>query len=115
MTWTPGETEQSLPSDEKAAPVDSSGTSIFTALQDQLGLKLESKKVPARSARDRRHRKTLGELNVRTIALLLTLAAALQLSKPPVFDVAVIKPADPTVGTPTACCAQIAVSANRRT
>jgi len=46
MTWTPGETEQSLPSDEKAAPVDSSGTSIFTALQDQLGLKLESKKVP---------------------------------------------------------------------
>lgn len=51
---------------------------------------------------------------MRTIALLLTLAAALPAEQPPVFDVAVIKPADPTVGTPTACCAQIAVSANRR-
>lgn len=46
MSWTPGETEQALPAGENAAPVDSSATSIFTALQDQLGLKLESKTVP---------------------------------------------------------------------
>jgi uncharacterized protein (TIGR03435 family) len=46
MTWTPGETEQTLPAGENAAPVDSSATSIFSALQDQLGLKLESKTVP---------------------------------------------------------------------
>jgi uncharacterized protein (TIGR03435 family) len=46
MTWTPGETEQSLPASENAAPADSSATSIFSALQDQLGLKLESKTVP---------------------------------------------------------------------
>ena len=46
MTWSPCETEQALPTDERAAPGDPSGTSIFTALQDQLGLKLESKKVP---------------------------------------------------------------------
>jgi uncharacterized protein (TIGR03435 family) len=46
MTWTPGETEQSLPAGENAALTDSSATSIFTALQDQLGLKLESKTVP---------------------------------------------------------------------
>lgn len=46
MTWTPGETEQALPAGDNAAPVDSAVTSIFSALQDQLGLKLESKTVP---------------------------------------------------------------------
>jgi uncharacterized protein (TIGR03435 family) len=46
MTWTPGETEQALPAGDNAAAVDSAATSIFSALQDQLGLKLESKTVP---------------------------------------------------------------------
>jgi uncharacterized protein (TIGR03435 family) len=46
MTWTPGETEQALPTDEAIAATDPTGPSIFTAMQDQLGVKLESKKVP---------------------------------------------------------------------
>jgi uncharacterized protein (TIGR03435 family) len=46
MTWTPAETEQALPAGDNAVPTDSAATSIFSALQDQLGLKLESKTVP---------------------------------------------------------------------
>ena len=46
MVWIPAETEQALPAGDNAAPADSAATSIFTALQDQLGLKLESKTVP---------------------------------------------------------------------
>jgi uncharacterized protein (TIGR03435 family) len=46
MMWTPGETEQALPSDDHAPAADPFGPTIFTAMQDQLGLRLESKKVP---------------------------------------------------------------------
>jgi uncharacterized protein (TIGR03435 family) len=44
LTWTPGELEPVLQPGETGAVV--SGPSIFTALRDQLGLKLESKKSP---------------------------------------------------------------------
>ncbi len=47
LEWTP---DQSTPGPgglaQFAPPVDTGGPSIFTALQEQLGLKLESKKAP---------------------------------------------------------------------
>jgi len=44
--WNPGDAAALPPSDgSKALPSDS-GPSIFTAIQEQLGLKLESKKGP---------------------------------------------------------------------
>jgi bla regulator protein BlaR1 len=49
MEWTPDESQalQLLPPDApKLAPSDSTGPTIFTALQEQLGLKLESQKGP---------------------------------------------------------------------
>ncbi len=55
LKWTPDENQQAMmpggrgPGSEAAAPPpppDSSGPSIFTALQEQLGLKLESQKAP---------------------------------------------------------------------
>lgn len=42
LEWTPDVTQADTP-----PPVDSSGPSLFTALQEQLGLKLESTKAPA--------------------------------------------------------------------
>lgn len=49
LEWTPDESQGPGPKEgggEAAAPIDSSGPSIFTALQDQLGLKLEGQKGP---------------------------------------------------------------------
>ncbi len=53
LEWTPDESQRAFglgegdrPAGEAAAPPDSSGPSIFTALQEQLGLKLESQKGP---------------------------------------------------------------------
>lgn len=42
MTWTP----QSRAALDQGLPADSTGTSIWTAVQEQLGLKLESRKAP---------------------------------------------------------------------
>ncbi len=47
LRWTPDETQAFLASAQPAAaPPDTSGPSIFTALQEQLGLRLESQKGP---------------------------------------------------------------------
>jgi uncharacterized protein (TIGR03435 family) len=48
LKWTPDESESHMPGGPpaNAAPPDASGPSIFTALQEQLGLKLESQKGP---------------------------------------------------------------------
>lgn len=48
MEWTPDDSQlaQIPPDAPKPAPSDTPGPSIFTALQEQLGLKLESQKGP---------------------------------------------------------------------
>ncbi len=53
LEWTPDETMRGIglpggetPGQESSAPIDTSGPSIFAALQEQLGLKLESHKGP---------------------------------------------------------------------
>lgn len=48
LEWTPDETQalQLPPDAPKPPPSDATGPSIFTALQEQLGLKLESQKGP---------------------------------------------------------------------
>lgn len=45
LEWTPDETSAPRPADAPRAP-DAVGPSLFTALQEQLGLKLESQKGP---------------------------------------------------------------------
>ena len=47
MEWTPDESQTAMlpPDAPRPAPSDASGPSIFTALQEQLGLKLESGKA----------------------------------------------------------------------
>jgi uncharacterized protein (TIGR03435 family) len=45
MTWTPDQALQGPPGAD-APPIDPSGPSIFTAIQEQLGLKLDSAKGP---------------------------------------------------------------------
>jgi uncharacterized protein (TIGR03435 family) len=52
LKWTPESPTQILGGDASqssasAPPVDTAGPNLFTALQDQLGLKLESRKAPA--------------------------------------------------------------------
>ena len=46
LDWTPDETQR-LAAPDEAAATNQSGPSIFAALQEQLGLKLEGKKAPA--------------------------------------------------------------------
>jgi len=46
LTWTPDQMPQRPPGAPEAPPVDPNGPSIFTALQEQLGLKLDSQKGP---------------------------------------------------------------------
>jgi uncharacterized protein (TIGR03435 family) len=48
MEWSPDETQamQGPPDAPKPAPADNTGPSIFSAIQEQLGLKLESRKGP---------------------------------------------------------------------
>jgi len=45
LDWTPDETQRLAVPDESAAP-NQAGPSIFAALQEQLGLKLEGRKAP---------------------------------------------------------------------
>jgi uncharacterized protein (TIGR03435 family) len=53
LQWTPGQSAAAMPGPDGARtgidnppPPDSSGPSLFTALQEQLGLKLEATKGP---------------------------------------------------------------------
>jgi uncharacterized protein (TIGR03435 family) len=54
LQWTPDQDEGlilkspqgGMPGTDNAPPLDSSGPSIFTAMQEQLGLKLDSQKGP---------------------------------------------------------------------
>ena len=45
LTWTPDQMPQRPPGAPEAPPVDPNGPSIFTAVQEQLGLKLDSQKA----------------------------------------------------------------------
>jgi uncharacterized protein (TIGR03435 family) len=50
LKWTPDESQGQLPGGppgDAAPPPDASGPSIFTAIQEQIGLRLESQKGPA--------------------------------------------------------------------
>ena len=44
LSWTPDRMPQGSPVSPATAPIDPNAPSIFTALQEQLGLKLESMK-----------------------------------------------------------------------
>jgi bla regulator protein blaR1 len=46
LTWTPDQMPQRPPGAPEPPPIDPNGPSIFTALQEQLGLKLDSQKGP---------------------------------------------------------------------
>jgi uncharacterized protein (TIGR03435 family) len=46
LTWTPDQMPQGPPGGPDLPPIDPNGPSFFTALQEQLGLKLESTKGP---------------------------------------------------------------------
>jgi uncharacterized protein (TIGR03435 family) len=46
LEWTPDVAAVGPESPDRPQPVDSPGPTIFTALQEQLGLKLESSKGP---------------------------------------------------------------------
>jgi uncharacterized protein (TIGR03435 family) len=46
LDWTPDETQR-LAAPDEAGATNQPGPSIFAALQEQLGLKLEGKKAPA--------------------------------------------------------------------
>ena len=46
LEWSPGPSEPVSPGDVTAAPAPSDGPSIFAAVQEQLGLKLESGRAP---------------------------------------------------------------------
>jgi len=46
LTWTPDQMPQRPPGAPEPPPIDPNGPSIFTAVQEQLGLKLDSQKGP---------------------------------------------------------------------
>jgi uncharacterized protein (TIGR03435 family) len=46
LTWTPDQLPQRPPGAPEPPPIDPNGPSIFTAVQEQLGLKLDSQKGP---------------------------------------------------------------------
>ncbi len=46
LEWTPDQLPRQPPDDPEPPRIDANGPSLFTALQEQLGLKLESKKGP---------------------------------------------------------------------
>jgi uncharacterized protein (TIGR03435 family) len=46
LTWTPDQMPQRPPGAPELPPIDPNGPSIFTAVQEQLGLKLDSQKGP---------------------------------------------------------------------
>jgi uncharacterized protein (TIGR03435 family) len=46
LEWTPDETLQPTPDGAAPPPSDTAGPSIFTAFQEQLGLRIESQKGP---------------------------------------------------------------------
>jgi uncharacterized protein (TIGR03435 family) len=46
LQWTPDPTQSALPLDPGQTPPDPSGPSLFTAVQEQLGLRLEAQKAP---------------------------------------------------------------------
>jgi uncharacterized protein (TIGR03435 family) len=46
LSWDPTEVNPSAPASTSTSSARSSGPSVFTAVQEQLGLKLESRKVP---------------------------------------------------------------------
>ena len=46
LTWTPDQMPQRPPGAPEPPPIDPNGPSIFTAVQEQMGLKLDSQRGP---------------------------------------------------------------------